>query len=72
MRYIIADKTLADSQGFPINTHRVNGNQIILNEKEVYSILPGNTLEDKIGLISGTIYTHAEINKIINKGGWNE
>lgn len=74
MRYIIADKVQAVQHGFTINGHRVNGNLILLNEKEVTScpaLSSAATLESKCQLITGTIYTHQGIINALEQGGWN-
>lgn len=74
MRYIIADKEQAVSAGFKIKGHRVKGNFIILNEKEVEnnpSLSNAPTLETKCERITGTIYTHKQIIHQLNQEGWN-
>lgn len=74
MRYIIADKAKAIAHGFTLQGHRVNGNLILLNEKEVecsHALSSAPTLEKKCELIVGTIYTHQGIINEIEQGGWN-
>jgi len=74
MRYIIANKNQAVTYGFPIHGHRVNGNLILLNEKEVacsHALSSAKTLGDKCKLIAGTIYTHQGVINELEQGGWN-
>lgn len=73
MRYIIADKARAVAHGFELHGHRVHGNLILLNEKEVESnhTLSAPTLEKKCEIILGTIYTHQSIINELEQGGWN-
>ena len=76
MLYIIANKRQAVDYGFSIRGHRVNGNLILLNEKEVesnpaLSASNDNTLEERCKLISGTIFTHQGIIHELEQGGWN-
>ena len=74
MKYVVADKSLADQYGFNVFSHRTNKNNIILNEKEVMfaSSLKGDSLAEKITQINGTIYERAEIKQLMNEGGWND
>ena len=74
MRYIIADKARAVAHGFALHGHRVNGNLILLNEKEVeysHALSSAPTLEEKCAPIMGTIYTHQGIINELEQGGWN-
>ena len=74
MRYIIADKAKAVAHGFVLHGHRVNGNLILLNEKEVecsHALSSAPTLEKKCELIMGTIYTYQGIINELEQGGWN-
>lgn len=74
MRYIIADKAKAVAHGFALHGHRINGNLILLNEKEVeYSpaLSSSPTLEKKCEPIMGTIYTEQGIINELEQGGWN-
>jgi hypothetical protein len=74
MRYIIADKVKAVAYGFELHGHRVNGNLILLNEKEMEcnpALASAPTLEKKCELILGSIYTHQDIINELEQGGWN-
>ena len=76
MLYIIANKAQAVDYGFTIRGHRVNGNLILLNEKEIennptLSASKETTLEERCKPISGTIFTHQEIIHELEQGGWN-
>ena len=74
MRYVICRKDLAVDNGFDSAVHRVNGNLILLNEKEIVSntSLSGADFEEKTKSIMGNIYSHEEINQVLNEGGWNK
>lgn len=70
MRYIIADKAAAVDVGFSLMGHKTNGNQILLNEKEVAGnpTLKGS-LTKRAKAIQGTVYSEAEVMNLINSTG---
>ncbi|MBO6248184.1 MAG: hypothetical protein J6N54_05175 [Bacteroidales bacterium] len=69
MLYIIANKQKAAEVGISPLGHRVNGDHIIVNEKEL-NYVPGDTLEERAGRIDGRVYDAIEIKKLIIKGDW--
>ncbi len=71
MRYVVANKEKALNSGVLLLGHMVNGESIILNEKEVMclSSLDGE-LEDRILSLDGIVYTNTRMNQIISEGGW--
>lgn len=69
MLYIIANKQKAAEVGILPRGHRVNGDHIIVNEKEL-NYVPGDTLEERAGHIDGKVYDAIEIKKLIIKGDW--
>ncbi len=72
MLYLIANKTTAAEHGFPAKNHVVNGNLVLLNEREVvFSPTLSGTLEQRAAQLSASIYTEPELQIIINEGGWN-
>lgn len=68
MRYILANVQLAQSAGLKLAGHRKNGSFVIYNEKEIINApsLKGS-LEERVILIGGEIYTRSEILTVINK-----
>lgn len=71
MRYVIANKALAVDAGFPTVGHRVQGNLILLNEKELMcSAALTGTIDERAAAIEGTVYTHEGINYALQEGGW--
>ncbi|MEG1729614.1 MAG: hypothetical protein RR280_08770 [Bacteroidaceae bacterium] len=74
MIYVIADKVKCADSGFSTSTHRVNGNLMLLNEKEVINnvALSGMNLREKMIPISGKDYTLSEIKQVMKEGGWDE
>lgn len=69
MLYIIANKQKVSEAGISPRGHNVNGNHIIVNEKEL-NIIPGDTLEDRAKAVGGKVYDVIEIKKLIKKGDW--
>lgn len=69
MLYIIANKQKAAEVGISPRCHRVNGDHIIVNEKEL-NYVPGDTLEERAGHVDGRVYDAIEIKKLIIKGDW--
>ncbi len=69
MLYIIANKQKAAEVGISPRGHRVNGDHIIVNEKEL-NYVPGDTLEERAGRVDGKVYDAIEIKKLIIKGDW--
>ena len=59
----------AAEAGISPRGHRVNGNHVILNEKELLR-LPGQDIEERASVVDGTIYDLTEIKKQIIKGDW--
>ena len=67
MRYVVANKEKALDAGVLLLGHLVKEESIILNEKEVMCL---SSLEDRILLLDGIVYTNTSINQIISEGGW--
>jgi len=70
MRYILADMIKARANGINVANHRIKGGKVALNEKEVFctpALASALTLEEKVALLDGTIYTAAEIIDILNR-----
>lgn len=74
MKYVIAEKTLADAHGFNVFNHRTNGNNILLNEKEIMSStsLHGSTIHERVQAINGSVYESLQIKQLLKEGGWND
>ena len=69
MLYIIADRQKTACAGISIKGCRVNGEHVIVNEKDL-NILPGETLEERASVIDGKVYDVFEIKQLIIKGDW--
>lgn len=70
MRYILADMIKARANRINVANHRIKGGKVALNEKEVLctpALASALTLEEKVALLDGTIYTAAEIIDILNR-----
>jgi len=68
MNYIIANRTKSIQAGINLVGHRVKGESVILNEKEVSScaaLAKHRTLRTKAAAIGGTVYTDDQIMKKI-------
>ena len=55
--------------GIRSNGHRQKEGQILINEKEL-CLVPGQTQEEKLLAIDGTIYSASEIEKVLQEEDW--
>ncbi len=70
MRYLIADRGKAASYGISTYAHRIKGERVVLNEKEIGPV-PGETAEEKAAMIDGRLYTRAELKQALEEEGWD-
>ncbi len=69
MQYIIANRGKVLMCGIRSNGHRQKEGQILINEKEL-GLVPGQTQEEKLLAIDGTIYSASEIEKVLQEEDW--
>lgn len=69
MQYIIANRGKVLMCGIRSNGHRQKEGQILINEKEL-CLVPGQTQEEKLLAIDGTIYSASEIEKVLQEEDW--
>ena len=69
MQYIIANRGKVLMCGIRSNGHRQKEGQILINEKEL-GLVPGQTQEEKLLAIDGTIYSASEIERILQEEDW--
>lgn len=69
MQYIIANRGKVLMCGIRSNGHRQKEGQILINEKEL-CLVPGQTQDEKLLAIDGTIYSASEIEKVLQEEDW--
>lgn len=69
MKYIIANRGKVLMCGIRSNGHRQKDGQILINEKEL-GVVPGQTQEEKLLAIDGTIYSASEIERVLQEEDW--
>lgn len=70
MRYAIITIERAESIGISADNHFKKNGEVIVNEREIeYSYAGGNSFEEKISSLGGSIKTRILIKKEI-KNGW--
>ena len=69
MKYVLVSKEQARIYGFHLRGHMENGDNIVLNEKEILFSpnLKADTFPEKVKILGGESYSFSEIINIINK-----
>lgn len=71
MFYTLIEKSVAEKHGFSEVTHRIVGDRMVINEKELlFSNIKGDTLDGKLARLGGKRMSEYELNGYIKKGGY--
>lgn len=70
MIYTMIDKQRASELGFSELSHRIVGDKMILNEKEImFADIEGDTIDGKLAFLGGRRMTDYDVQQVIKKGG---
>lgn len=71
MEYIVISKQTAIDLGFSLETHRVIGEQMVVNEKELLMnpLVKGKDTQERAASINGEVMSLAEVEQFIKDGG---
>lgn len=70
MQYVIANKGKVLQHGVKREGHRTKDDSILINEKELVSFIPGETVADKLAVVNGRMYSADETKAILREEDW--